>query len=165
MLIPTSNSFVGRRKVAAARALCSAILMEASVAPSIRWKPTRLPPESTTATFIFQFRFFASATAACISASARSSDIGGPYGVSNGILSGTKSRGFVSVGCSARLAPAALPVFSFNISPPQSSQYRSLNRQWIATRVAAPLRVVLDLEGQGGEVASAPVIDNYREPM
>jgi len=31
--------------------------------------------------------------------------------------------------------------------------------------VAAPLRVVLDLDGQGGEVASAPVIDNYREPM
>src|ERR1700684_2042853 len=49
---------------------------------------------------------------------ARSSDIGGPYAVSKGILSGTKSRGFVSVGCSARLAPTALPVFSFDIRPP-----------------------------------------------
>src|SRR5271169_4745232 len=92
--------------------------MEASIAPSIRWKATRLPPESTTATFIFQFRFFASATAARMASWARSSDIGGPYGVSKGILSGTKSRGFVSVGCSARLAVAAFPVFSFDISPP-----------------------------------------------
>src|ERR1700733_15671539 len=49
---------------------------------------------------------------------ARSSDIGGPYAVSKGILSGTKSRGFVSVGCSARLAPGAFPVFSFDIRPP-----------------------------------------------
>src|SRR5271163_5254018 len=92
--------------------------MDASIAPSIRWKATRLPPESTTATFIFQFRFFASATAASISDWARSSDIGGPYGVSKGILSGTQSRGFVSVGCSARLALVALPVFSFDIRPP-----------------------------------------------
>src|SRR6202044_3553460 len=92
--------------------------MEASIAPSLRWKATRLPPESTTATFIFQLRFFASATAAWITAWARSSDIGGPYGVSKGILSGTKSRGFVSVGCGARLAPTALPVFSFDIRPP-----------------------------------------------
>src|SRR5271167_2423670 len=92
--------------------------MEASIAPSIRWKATRLPPESATATFIFQFRFLASATAAWITAWARSSDIGGPYGVSKGILSGTKSRGFVSVGSSARLALAALPVFSFDTHPP-----------------------------------------------
>src|SRR5271165_6222192 len=92
--------------------------MEASIAPSIRWKATRLPPESATATFIFQFRVFASATAASIAAWARSSEIGGPYGVSKGILSGTKSRGLVSAGCSARLALAALPVLSFDICPP-----------------------------------------------
>ena len=41
-----------------------------------------------------------------------------PYGVSKGILSGTKSRGVDSVGCSARLTLAALPVFSFDIYPP-----------------------------------------------
>src|SRR5271166_3096107 len=92
--------------------------MEASIAPSIRWKATRLPPESTTATFIFQFRFFASATAARITAWARSSDIGKPYGVSKGIVSGTKSSGFVSVRCSARLAVAAARIFSFDIGPP-----------------------------------------------
>src|ERR1700683_4136506 len=100
-----SNAFVSRRKLAAARALCSEICIEASCAPSMRWKATRLPPESTTATFIFQSCFLASATAAAMSASARSSGIGAPYGTSNGILSGTTSSGLAAGGCCA--APAA----------------------------------------------------------
>src|SRR3984957_10536808 len=106
------------------------------MAPSIRWKATRLPPESTPATFIFQFRFFASATAASISDWARSSDIGGPYGVSKGILSGTKSRGFASAGCSARLALAALPTFSFDIRPPSIVLRLQLKqkREWLSLR-------------------------------
>jgi hypothetical protein len=41
-------------------------------------------------TFIFQFRFFAFATAASMAARARSSDIGGACGASKGILTGTK---------------------------------------------------------------------------
>ena len=48
--IAFSKTLVSRRKVADARALCSAIWIEASCAPSIRWKATRLPPESATAT-------------------------------------------------------------------------------------------------------------------
>src|SRR5260370_41833975 len=96
--------------------------------------------------FIFQSRFFASATAAEITARARSSDIGGPYGVSKGILSGTKSRGFVSLGCSARLALTALSNLSL-------------------TYVPSSLHVVLDLRGQVGEIALAAVIDNNDEPM
>jgi hypothetical protein len=48
---------------------------------------------------------------------------------------------------------------------PQRSQYRSLDRQWIATRCGYPLHVVLDLRGQGGEIASAAILDNNDEPM
>src|SRR5271167_5195358 len=120
--------------------------MDASIAPSIRWKATKFPPESTTAAFIFQLRFFASATVARITAWARSSDIGGPYGVSKGILSGTKSRGFVSVGCSARLAVAAFPVFSFDIRLPSMVAVQiarsTMNRNSL---LAVPLQVVSDL--------------------
>jgi hypothetical protein len=85
--------------------------------------------------------------------------------VSKGILSGTKSRGFVSVGCSARLAVAAFPVFSFNIRPPYNgrSTDRSIDNE-SQLAVAAPLLAVLDLRGQGGEIALAAVIDND-EPL
>ena len=78
LLTAFSKVLVSRRNIAAARALCSAIWIDASCAPSMRWKATRLPPESTTATFSFQSCFFASATAAATAASARSSGIGGP---------------------------------------------------------------------------------------
>src|SRR5262249_17369815 len=50
----SSKALVGRRYLAAARALCSAIAIEASCASSIRRKATRLAPESTTAMFIGQ---------------------------------------------------------------------------------------------------------------
>src|SRR5215469_4440585 len=113
--MPFSKTLVSRRKVAAARALCSAISIEASVAPSIRWKATRLPPESTTATFIFQSRFLASATTTLMAACARSSDIGGPQGTSNGIFSGTISRGFRATGCCPRVRPAATARFFSDI--------------------------------------------------
>src|SRR5580700_2467987 len=122
------------------------------MAPSIRWKATRLPPESTTATFIFQFRFFASATAASISDWARSSDIGGPYGVSKGILSGTKSRGFVCVGCIAGLAPTALPVFSFDIRPPShvSTGIYEMTSPKVGTRPPSILRIAqCEIEAKG----------------
>src|SRR5579871_2451592 len=55
---------------------------------------------------------------------ARSSDIGGPYGVSKGIFSGTKSRGLASVGCKAGLTPAALVDFPFGIHPPVADACR-----------------------------------------
>src|SRR5580698_1383372 len=61
---------------------------------------------------------------------ALSSDMGGPYGVSKGIWSGTKSRGFVSAGCGARVALAALPVFSSDIRPP-STTIACLAATWI----------------------------------
>src|SRR5260370_41484581 len=99
--------------------------------------------------FIFQARFFASAPAAEITAWARSSDIGVPYGVSKGILSGTKSRGFVSVGCSARLALTALPNLSFDIRPSFNGRSRSLDRQWIELPVAASLHLARGLCSQG----------------
>src|SRR6266487_2212956 len=67
--IPASNALVSRRKVAAARALCSEIAIEASCAPSMRWKATRLPPESTTATLSFQPRFLDSAINAAVAES------------------------------------------------------------------------------------------------
>jgi tetrahydromethanopterin S-methyltransferase subunit C len=41
--------------------------------------------------------------------------------VSKGILSGTKSRGFVSLGCGDRVALAALAVLSFDIRPPSTA--------------------------------------------
>src|SRR5882757_2212895 len=59
----SSNALVGRRNLAAVRALCSAMGIEASCAPSIRRKATRLAPESTTATLIGQPFLVASATA------------------------------------------------------------------------------------------------------
>src|SRR5215469_14047284 len=113
--MPFSKTLVSRRKVAAARALCSAISIEASIAPSIRWKATRLPPESTTATFIFQSRFLASATTALIAALARSSDIGGPKGTSNGMFSGTTSRGFGANGRCPLIGLAATTRFFLDI--------------------------------------------------
>jgi hypothetical protein len=48
------KAFVGRRIIAAMRALCSAIAIPASMAPPIRPNATRLAPESTTATFVAQ---------------------------------------------------------------------------------------------------------------
>jgi len=74
--------------------------MEASIAPSIRWKATRLPPESTTATLIFQFRFFASVTAREYRLSSVS-ELDGHTGVSKE-LSGTKIERICAVGCGAR---------------------------------------------------------------
>jgi hypothetical protein len=64
--------------------LCSEMAMEASCAPSMRANVTRLPPESTTATFNGQPRLLASATAACTAVGAFSSEI----------FSGTTSSGF-----------------------------------------------------------------------
>src|SRR5436190_16651873 len=104
--MPLSNVLVSRRNFAAARALCSAMAIEPSCAPSMRANATRLAPESTIATFNFQPRFFDSATAALIAACARSSEIAAPYGMSFGILSGTASRGFGCAGCCAP-APSA----------------------------------------------------------
>jgi hypothetical protein len=86
--------------------------------------------------------------------------------VSKGILSGTKSRGFVPGGCNARLALAALPVFSFDIT--SSFNGRNTDRSiddGSQLAVASRLHVVLDLRGQGGEIALAAVIDNNDEPM
>jgi len=41
-----------------------------------------------------------------------------------------------------------------------------LARQWIATRCGRPAPgVVLDLCGQGGEIALAAIIDNNDEPL
>ena|SRR5437764_7546412 len=104
--MPVSKALVSRRNIAAARALCSAIGADASCVPSMRCKATRLPPESATAIASFQSRFFDSATAAAIAACAFSSDIGGPYGTSNGILSGTLSSGYGAGACCAWVMPA-----------------------------------------------------------
>ncbi|MFZ3256329.1 MAG: hypothetical protein WA170_04465, partial [Candidatus Acidiferrales bacterium] len=74
--------------------------------------------------------------------------------------------GFVTVGCSAGLAPTALPILSFDIR--SSFNGRSIDRSLnngSQLAVAAPLHLVLDLRGQGGEIALAAVIDNNDEPM
>ena len=76
--MPSSNTLVGRRYFAAARALCSAMAIEPSWAPSIRTKATRLAPESTTAMLSDQPRFSVSAMAAWIAACAFAAEIGAP---------------------------------------------------------------------------------------
>jgi hypothetical protein len=72
--------------------LCCEIDTEASCALSMRPNARRSPWPSTTAMFMSQPRFLASATPAAITALARSIEIDGPYGVANGILSGMASR-------------------------------------------------------------------------
>src|SRR5258706_6764127 len=104
--MPASKALVSRRNLAEARALCSEMAIEPSCAPSMRAKATRFAPESTTATFSFQPRLFDSATAALIAACAWPSEIGVPYGMSFGILSGTTSIGLGCCGCCA-IAPNA----------------------------------------------------------
>ena len=122
-LMPFSNSLVSRRNVAAARALCSETATEASWAPSMRAKATRLPPESTTAMFIFQSCLRHSAAAAAMTACACSSPIGAPYGTSNGILSGTTSSGLggwsaarAGARAATAMAVASMAAFMFRSS-------------------------------------------------
>src|SRR5271166_3459820 len=92
---------------------------------------------------------------------ARSSDIGGPYGVSKGILSGTKSRGFVSVGCSARLAVAAFPVFSFDIRPPSMVAVQiarsTMNRNSLWLPRSPQSRLGVSAQSKREEMAVTPI--------
>src|SRR5262249_38332416 len=83
----------------------SAIAIEPSWALSIRKKATRLAPESTTAMLSAQPRFSVSATAAWIAACAFAAEIGAPYGLAHGILSGMASRLGGAGGCWALAAP------------------------------------------------------------
>ena len=106
---------------------------------------------STTATFIFQSRFLDSATAVSMAARARSSDIAGPYGVSNGILSGTKSRGFASVICCAALLTDIYPPSIVAVEIARSSMDRNSLRLTCSRRCVGSLR-------EGGEIALAAII-------
>src|SRR5260221_10600732 len=72
-----------------------------SCAQSLSVKSTRFAPECSSETFSFQPRLFDSATAALIAACAWPSEIGVPYGMSFGILSGTTSIGLSCCACCA----------------------------------------------------------------
>src|ERR1700744_1987457 len=109
----------------------------------MRWNATKLPPESATARFIFQFRFFASATAASMTASASSSNIGRPYGTSNGIWSGTASSGFADVGGTSRATAVLLldiSLFSLEVNFKDPSETGVVQSERSPRRYRTPQR-------------------------
>src|SRR3954470_20115791 len=101
-----ANASDGRRKRAAVRALPCEIPTEAIWVWSILWRATRSPFGSTTEMANFQLRgdFVASAITAAMAFSALASVIDSPYGISNGIWSGTGAAGAVAISACAAVA-------------------------------------------------------------